>query len=83
MAKRAFADCVNSKDHQFGKNPHDYTLFVLGDFDDATAKFTCLDHAESLGNGVEYVTPAAPSPQGDLLEHLPDTKVSTLNKRAS
>lgn len=56
LATRAFADCVNSKDHQFGKHPHDYTLFQLGSFDDSDASISQTDN-KSLGNGVEYIDP--------------------------
>jgi len=55
MAKRTFADCVNSKDHQFGAHPEDYTLFTIGTFDDETAQYNLLLTPESLGLGVEYV----------------------------
>lgn len=54
MAKRVFADCVNSDDHQFGKNPEDYTLFRLGQFDDHAGQFLLDRTKHSLGNGVEF-----------------------------
>lgn len=54
MAMRVFADCINSDEHQFGKNPEDYTLFVLGQFDDAAGKFLMQRTKQSLGNGVEF-----------------------------
>lgn len=34
QAVRAFSDCVRDKSHAFARNPHDYTLFSLGSFDD-------------------------------------------------
>lgn len=56
MAQRAFGECVNSKEHQFGKHPQDYTLFKVGVFDDETA--VCVTFApESLGNGLEHLKP--------------------------
>lgn len=54
MAKRVFADCCQDQQHQFGKNPHDYTLFQLGAFDDATAKIKLENAPISLGNGLEF-----------------------------
>lgn len=54
MAKRVFADCVNSDKHQFGANPADYTLFRLGQYDDASAQFLLERTKQSLGNGVEF-----------------------------
>lgn len=56
QAIRSFKDCINSPDHQFGKNPEDYTLFTLGHFNDATASIN--EHApKSLGNGVQFLSP--------------------------
>lgn len=54
MAKRVFSDCVNSDTHQFGLNPMDYTLFELGQFNDANGQFTLQRAKTSLGNGVEF-----------------------------
>ncbi len=54
MAKRVFADCCNDESHQWGRNPHDYTLFHLGAFNDATAHIELENAPVSLGNGVEY-----------------------------
>jgi len=54
LATRAFSDCINTPDHQFGKHPADYSLFQLGAFDDGDASFE-LTNKKSLGNGVEYV----------------------------
>jgi len=55
LATRAFADCVNSEDHHFGKHPQDYTLFGLGEFDDSDASFK-HKAKKSLGNGVEFIS---------------------------
>ena len=69
LATRAFADCVNAPDHQFGKHPHDYSLFQLGHFDDHTAEMVAADK-KSLGNGVEYVeTPTLRPPE--IADHGP------------
>lgn len=55
MAKRTFSDCANDVNHQFGRNPQDYTLFYLGEFDQQIGKFYPVT-PESLGSAVEYVT---------------------------
>lgn len=55
MAVRVFADCINSDEHQFGKNPGDYTLFNIGEFDDNKALIKPRTII-SLGNGVEFIT---------------------------
>lgn len=54
LAERAFADCVNSDSHQFGKNPGDYTLFHLGSWEDDCALFDSFAPV-SMGNGLEFV----------------------------
>jgi len=55
LATRAFADCVNSSEHHFGKHPQDYTLFSLGAFDDGDATFAHKEK-KSIGNGVEFIS---------------------------
>lgn len=56
MAKRTFGDCINSDSHQFAAHPEDYTLFLLGTWDDETSLFKPEDNGpKTLGNGVEYV----------------------------
>ena len=56
IATRAFKDCINSPEHQFGKHPHDYTLFHLGEYDDSNSKFG-VSKRKMLGNGVEFLDP--------------------------
>lgn len=76
MAVRVFSDCVNSKDHQFGAHPEDYTLFHLGIFDDTTCSFEKLDSKKALHNGVELkkspVIDDEPE-EGDVLELISKT----------
>ncbi len=55
MALRVFGDCVNSRDHQFGKHPGDYTLFELGSFDDSVCLVSCAASAMKVCNGLELV----------------------------
>ena len=68
MAIRVFADCINDLGHQFGKNPGDYTLFHIGEFDDnkGTVK-TQLNI--SLANGVELINPNGNESQQHHLFH--------------
>lgn len=68
MATRTFKDCINSEDHQFGRNPHDYTLFLLGNFDDQKGTFDMRETKESLGNGLEFVQ----VDRGDKADLFPD-----------
>jgi len=53
MALRIFKDCINDKNHQFGKHPEDYTLFCIGSWSDDKAKFL-TNNPISLGNGIEF-----------------------------
>lgn len=76
MAIRTFSSCINSPDHQFGAHPQDYTLFKLGQYDDNTAELISSTRTISLGNGVEFITPAQP----DQSELLGDEKISTPTK---
>ena len=55
MAQRTFADCVNSSDHQFGKNPEDYTLREIAELDTDSAEITPLEIAKTICNGIECV----------------------------
>lgn len=54
QAERVFADCVRSDSHQFSANPADYTLFHLGQFDDAKGQHLLKRAPVSLGNGLEF-----------------------------
>ena len=49
-ALRTFKDCCNDSEHQFGKHPEDYTLFNLGEYDDATGTIT-QDKITSIAQG--------------------------------
>lgn len=55
MAKRVFTDCVNDREHAFGKHPHDYTLFQLGAWNDHDAKYSLENSPVTLGNGLEFL----------------------------
>lgn len=55
-ALRAWQDLVNDPQTQFCKHAADFTLFILGEFDDITASYTPLTAPESLGCALEYKT---------------------------
>lgn len=55
QATRAITDCVNDVNHAFCRHSADYTLFLLGEYDDATGCFT-TDDRKSLGSLVEFKT---------------------------
>ena len=54
MAKRTFQQCALDENHQFCKNPEDYTLFELGEFEDKTAKYELCKTPISHGLAIEY-----------------------------
>lgn len=70
MALRTFTDCVNSKDHQFGAHPHDYTIFEIGVFNDRNAGIEIYNAPKPLGNGVEFLKPQKEA-SGDLFDATP------------
>lgn len=74
LATRAFKDCVNSADHQFGKHPSDYTLFFLGEFTDHDGQFALTDR-KSMGNGVEYLEPKNPLSENNRPQ-VPDSELA-------
>ena len=53
---REFTDACNDQEHPFGKNPQDYTLFYLGEYDDNTGEITPAQK-RSIANGVEVLDP--------------------------
>lgn len=55
IAQRAVSDVANDDSHAIGKNPADYTLFRLGEFDDDTGLLKPLQPAENLGNAASFV----------------------------
>lgn len=54
IAKRAFGNSANDPASQIGKNPSDFVLFRLGEWDDDNAQFTLLEHRVNLGAANEY-----------------------------
>lgn len=52
VAIRTFRDMAVDTSHQIGKNPSDYTLFFLGEWDDQEA--TVESGFESIVNGRDF-----------------------------
>lgn len=52
MAIRAIGDCLNDPNHQFAAHPSDYTLFMIGHFDETNGSLQY--DKSSLGNLVEF-----------------------------
>lgn len=56
VAIRSFATCADDPEHAFCKNPGDYTLFRLGDWDDQTSNFEITEAKQTLGTALEQQT---------------------------
>lgn len=64
MAIRAFMDCCIKQGHNFNMHPEDYTLSLLGEFDDANGEFiqhtggaqNLITGLQALAQGVEKPT---------------------------
>lgn len=64
QAIRSFTEAANDSNHQFNKYPADFTLFELGDYDDATSKFNLLETPNAVVMAHEVkAQPSFPSPQ--------------------
>lgn len=55
MAVRIFSECANDKEHQFGRFSSDFTLFAIGEFDDATGIISPAAQHRSLGLAASFV----------------------------
>lgn len=55
MAIRTFKDCCNSKDHQFGRHPEDYTMFRLANFDDESGTYNLEPAPITVYNGLQLL----------------------------
>lgn len=54
IARRTFSDAANMPDHPLSKNSEDFTLFLLGTWNDETAVFTPLPEAKNLGLAANF-----------------------------
>ncbi len=54
MAIRAFGDLANDKNSMIGQHPEDYTLHLIGEYEDDTAKLTPVKN-ESIVNASAMV----------------------------
>lgn len=59
-ALRQFRTTVNQEGHQFNKFPEDYTLFLIGEFDQEQGTITALDSPQSLGVAITFVEAKGP-----------------------
>lgn len=66
VAIRNFATAAGDESHEFHKHAADYTLFQIGEFDDATAIVQSLEANINLGTALEHI--------GDTTWAAPDMK---------
>lgn len=71
VGERSFSDAVNQPGHAFNMHPMDYTLIILGDFDDQSGRVIPLDIPLNVGSGVQYVKGDTPP--------LPKSMINDLN----
>lgn len=57
IALREFADACNNPQTFLGKHPADYTLFLIGTFNDDTGVFEQMNTHLSLGKAIEFIKP--------------------------
>ena len=65
VAVRAFSDGINDKEHAFGRHPSDYTLFNIGNFDDATGK---IEPATPIAVASGHTLVEQPTSQGNQVD---------------
>lgn len=51
---RMFAHGVNNPEQSFSMFPADYTLFLVGEFDQETGNVSNFDIKKNLGNGITH-----------------------------
>lgn len=54
VAQRAFMGAANQRDHQIGANPADFSMFIIGTFDDDTAEIRMFPERINLGLAAQY-----------------------------
>lgn len=54
QATRAFADVVNDANTEISKHPEDFTLFLLGEYDEQKGYYENLPAPQALGQALEY-----------------------------
>lgn len=60
MAMRGFGDMVNDNRSMVAKHPEDFTLYMLGEFDDNTGVVKAFEPPSNLGSATQFVKEKAP-----------------------
>ena len=53
VAIRSMDHCLRDPNHGFALSPEDYALYILGEYDDSTGKFTLLDAPQHMLNLID------------------------------
>lgn len=71
VAIRMFQQVVNDRDTVISQHPEDFSLFCVGEFNDADGEFSpCPDQSRAIVNGAALAQPVLPLP---LLREEPQT----------
>lgn len=57
QAVRSFSDTANESGHVFNKHSGDFTLFLIGEYDDQKGILVPYTTHIHLGKAIEYITP--------------------------
>lgn len=60
-AMRSFSEACNNGEHQFAKHASDYTLFALGEWDDASGAFSALPAPTRVISALECLMVETPA----------------------
>lgn len=55
QAVREFSNCINMENHAWARNPEDYSLWELGQFENTHATLETYAKPEPLGIGIGFV----------------------------
>lgn len=72
QAVRAFSDCVNDPNHNFGKHPEDYTLVAIGEFDDIDGHILAYNHPQLVTSALAVVQDRLPLEDKQESERVED-----------
>ena len=53
-ASRAFSDMINDTSHPLGKHPEDYSLYLVGNFNDKEGKLSSMSSIE-ISIGLDHI----------------------------
>lgn len=78
VARRAFQNIVNAPETEIAKNPEDFTLMHVGEFDDANGSINNFEANISLGCALDYqreeLPPVRINPDDDSMTETKGTE---------